>query len=260
MNPLINKFLRSFGVLALSGCIGYGAIQDIFVNPVYAAYGDQEVSLGRSSITLRNGGGVFDYAGNFYYNYPNVQDSQLLRFEALYNADSGRCELTFFSVTYHWNGKLNLAIRFTSFSEWTAVENNSQFSLSSQYSFSSVVATMSGSTPSKNPTITFDWTLTPSASYIERSESARYESGVSEAYSNGYSNGYANGYNVGASEDWNENGLGNLFNNILEAPVTIIRDSLNFEIFGINLWSLASVALTGALVFVVVKVLTKGGE
>ncbi len=112
-------------------------------------------------------------------------------------------------------------------------------------------------------------------------------------YDNGYKNGYDNGvsnvltnpgnydlynstyidsvkseyYNIGYNEGMNEtditqNGFKNLVGVILNSPLTILGGIFNFEIFGVNLFSLISFLFTIGLFVFIIKLLigrNKGG-
>ena len=72
-------------------------------------------------------------------------------------------------------------------------------------------------------------------------------------YDGNYTSGYNQGYNQGVleGEGLGERGFLVMFNAIMNAPFNILNGLLNFELFGINLFSLVSFILTiGIIVFV----------
>lgn len=85
-----------------------------------------------------------------------------------------------------------------------------------------------------------------------------YTAGSSEGYDEGHSTGYTEGYGVG-SKDATEQGqlLKKTIFAIFEAPVTLINGMLDFDLFGVNLLSLAKTLLTFAVVGVILAVLIK---
>lgn len=85
-----------------------------------------------------------------------------------------------------------------------------------------------------------------------------YTAGSSEGYDEGHTVGYTEGYGVG-SKDATEQGqlLKKTIFAIFEAPVTLINGMLDFDLFGVNLLSLAKTLLTFAVVGVILAVLIK---
>lgn len=79
---------------------------------------------------------------------------------------------------------------------------------------------------------------------------------LNESYEKGYNNGFAvgkeNGYSQAINEGINDNGFRTLFGTILSYPVNMVRNSFDFEIFGLNVSSLlmfiASIAIVGFII------------
>ena len=102
-----------------------------------------------------------------------------------------------------------------------------------------------------------------------------YADGSQDGYSNGYADGSQDGYSAGYDDAYDvayetlrdevenevlqdkETFLDGLFS-IMDAPMRIIRESFNFEIFGINISELVFFILTAVIVVFVVKKV-KGG-
>ena len=83
-----------------------------------------------------------------------------------------------------------------------------------------------------------------------------YEQGYNQGYDDGYSNGYSGGYNQGASVNdttLENNGIKALLNTIMSYPINMIKNSLNFSIFGVNISALVLFALSLGLVIFVIK-------
>lgn len=91
-----------------------------------------------------------------------------------------------------------------------------------------------------------------------------YESGKNQGYQQGKADGekigYDKGYNDGMNEDFTNNALINLFDSILSAPVKIIQNSLNFELFGVNFANLAFGIITIAMIVFVISYFVGKGK
>lgn len=90
-----------------------------------------------------------------------------------------------------------------------------------------------------------------------------YEKGKNDWYQQGKKDGekigYDKGHLDGMNEDFTNNALINLFDSILSAPVKIIQNSLNFELFGVNFANLAFGIITiSMIVFVISFFVGKG--
>ena len=84
-----------------------------------------------------------------------------------------------------------------------------------------------------------------------------YDNGVISGKEIGYDEGYDVGFNEGFSQGLSDNpyGFKEMFFGILDAPFNVIRNALNFEIFGLNISSFILFILTGVIaVFVIGKI------
>lgn len=81
-----------------------------------------------------------------------------------------------------------------------------------------------------------------------------YNEGVRVSYDVGYDNGYSDGYRQGETNglDASETGK-NLILTIFSVPTYVLSNVFNFEIFGINLYSLICFLLTISIVGIVLK-------
>ena len=88
------------------------------------------------------------------------------------------------------------------------------------------------------------------------------DSGYDIGYSVGEENGIKKGKTIGYKEYEDEKGasfkLKDLLFGIIDAPFNIIKSSLNFEIFGINLSSVILFLISTSLVFFVIRFFMKG--
>lgn len=73
----------------------------------------------------------------------------------------------------------------------------------------------------------------------------------------GYALGYSEGYNVGRAFGDGEYQLYDMMETIFKAPFTIVRDSLDFNIFGVNLGGLVIAMLSFAVIIFVVALVLK---
>lgn len=89
-------------------------------------------------------------------------------------------------------------------------------------------------------------------------ENAGSSSGYRNGYDVGYNDGYDVGYDVGV-DDSNEYSFFNLMSSVVEAPVNVFMNLLNFNIMGFNLLDLVFGLLTLAVVCLIVK-LCLGGK
>ena len=82
------------------------------------------------------------------------------------------------------------------------------------------------------------------------------------SYNEGYDVGLGDGIKKGYAEYENERGsalkLKDIFTQIINAPFKIIKEVLNFDIFGVNISSLVFFVVSGCLVFFVVRFFLKG--
>lgn len=93
------------------------------------------------------------------------------------------------------------------------------------------------------------------------SNNIAYQQGYSKGKDEGYQTGKKDGYGIGfqegklaaASDNFANNALIDLFDSILSAPVKIIQNSLNFELFGVNFASLAFGVITIAMIVFVIS-------
>lgn len=85
--------------------------------------------------------------------------------------------------------------------------------------------------------------------------------GHEEGYALGNQDGYDEGYNKGLSDGLNETTTSenykstfkSIFESVFQAPIDFVKGAFNFEVFGLNIFKLASFALTIVLVVWVVK-------
>ena len=84
-----------------------------------------------------------------------------------------------------------------------------------------------------------------------------YQIGYDEGYSAAYDYAYNLGLELGSKNNFGNNYFKQLFNLILNAPYNIFNGMLNFEIFGINLFSLFSFIFTTALIIFIVQLFKK---
>ena len=84
-----------------------------------------------------------------------------------------------------------------------------------------------------------------------------YQIGYDEGYNYGYDEGYNLGLELGAKENFGNNYFKQLFNLILNAPYNIYNGLLNFEIFGINLFTLFSFIFTTGLILFIIQLFKK---
>lgn len=91
-----------------------------------------------------------------------------------------------------------------------------------------------------------------------------YEKGKNDWYQKGKRDGeqigYEKGHLDGINEDFTNNALINFFDLILSAPVKIIQNSLNFELFGINFANLAFGIITIAMIVFVISFFVGKGK
>ena len=81
-----------------------------------------------------------------------------------------------------------------------------------------------------------------------------YLQGVEVSYDVGYNNGYADGHAQGETDGLNTAEAGkNLILTIFSVPTYVLSNVFNFEIFGINLYSLICFLLTISIVGIVLK-------
>lgn len=86
-----------------------------------------------------------------------------------------------------------------------------------------------------------------------------YDTGYTDGNTNGYNTGYANGYNKGYqdgndyAEDLDDYSVQSMLMTILDYPLKLVKDVTNVEIFGVNLYSVITFALTITLVAFVIK-------
>lgn len=84
-----------------------------------------------------------------------------------------------------------------------------------------------------------------------------YQLGYDVGYDAAYEYAYNLGLELGSKENFGNNYFKQLFNLILNAPYNIFNGMLNFEIFGINLFSLFSFIFTTALIIFIVQLFKK---
>lgn len=81
-----------------------------------------------------------------------------------------------------------------------------------------------------------------------------YDDGIDVSYDVGYNNGYADGHAQGETDGLNTGETGkNLILTIFSVPTYVLSNVFNFEIFGINLYSLICFLLTISIVGIVLK-------
>ena len=90
--------------------------------------------------------------------------------------------------------------------------------------------------------------------------SVGYQSGYDYGYEKGILDGKTIGYGQGLEEGVQVSGYSflDLFGSVLDAPVKVILNLLNFEIFGFNMWNLFTGLITLAFVIFVIKLVLGG--
>lgn len=141
-----------------------------------------------------------------------------------------------------------------------------------------VIDTFSGCSLSWDDNFIFPYTVNSTATWFDYNPASEYSQGYQSGYNSGsstaqtdsyntgytagnlqgYSQGHSAGYNTGytAGVSVGEAGTYNfktLLFGIIDAPVAVLRDTFDFEIFGINVSSLILFLLTGVIVMFVVK-------
>lgn len=96
-------------------------------------------------------------------------------------------------------------------------------------------------------------------SQYDRGYTDGYKTGESEGYTDGYEDGETTGYNKGyqdateRAEETSGYTIQSMIFSILDYPLKLVKDVTNVELFGVNLYSVITFALTITLVAFVVK-------
>ena len=102
--------------------------------------------------------------------------------------------------------------------------------------------------------------------YYNQGYSTGYSNGVNDGSSVGYNNGYTSGYDDGVIDGYNDGvnttntySFSNLLTAVVNAPVSVFTNLLDFNILGFNLLSLVAGLLTLGLIVLIIK-LCLGGK